>query len=448
LLLPEKTSINGICLLVLQQELRNLLVSPALWIMLIILSLLTGYSFFQAVELYSQASRTAVSFPQMAAAMNPLDGIFVPTFGAYYLSQTLLLPFVAIRLIGLDKQSGALKLLLQLPLSPLLLCCMKLLAMTLIWLFSLVPALFVLALWMFIGGHLYLPEILLLFAGHGLYAFTVIALGMFAATVSDALPTAAMFCLAFTLGLWVLDFSVAGQSGLSGLLSEISLTGLLRHFENGLLLSSSIVSFVAIGLLFFLASVVWLHPGRATSGNITRSAVLLLFVCLLAGTASVKPFHADVTENRKHSFNPADSHVLRQITDVFTLTIHLDSQDSRLRDLEKGLLAKLRRTVPGLRLQYVGSSGEAALFGASEDKQYGLFEYEYRGRRDQSYSSSEEEVFFIIYTLAGLHVDPESVAQYSGYPLVADAGGYWWIFYVILPLLFGCCGLYGRKGRM
>jgi len=87
--------------------------------MLIIVSWLVGYSFIQAVDLFSQASRTAVSFPELARGMNVLDGIFVPTFGAYYLSESLLLPFVAIRLIGLDKQSGALKLLLQLPLSPL-----------------------------------------------------------------------------------------------------------------------------------------------------------------------------------------------------------------------------------------------------------------------------------------------------------------------------------------
>jgi len=80
--------------LVFLQEIRSLLIAPSLWIMLIIISLLLGYSFFQALALFSQASRTALSFPEMASGMNPLEGIFVPTFGAYYLSQTLLLPFV------------------------------------------------------------------------------------------------------------------------------------------------------------------------------------------------------------------------------------------------------------------------------------------------------------------------------------------------------------------
>ncbi len=82
----------------LMQEIRALLVSPALWGMLIILSLLVGHSFIQAVELFSQASRTALPYPELAGGMNPLEGIFVPTFGAYYLVETLLLPFVIIRL--------------------------------------------------------------------------------------------------------------------------------------------------------------------------------------------------------------------------------------------------------------------------------------------------------------------------------------------------------------
>ncbi|RUM40187.1 MAG: ABC transporter permease, partial [Desulfobulbus sp.] len=145
--LPETSVCRQQARLLLQQEICGLLLAPALWIMLIILSLLVGYSFIQAVNLFSQASQTALSFPEMAQGMNPLDGIFVPTFGSYYLAETLLLPFVAIRLIGTDKQSGALKLLLQLPFSPFALCGLKITAMGLVWLLSLVPAAMVLLQW-------------------------------------------------------------------------------------------------------------------------------------------------------------------------------------------------------------------------------------------------------------------------------------------------------------
>ncbi len=52
----------------------------------------------------------------------------VPTMGALYLVVTLLYPFVVIRTVSAEKQSGALKLLLQLPYSTAALLAAKLIA--------------------------------------------------------------------------------------------------------------------------------------------------------------------------------------------------------------------------------------------------------------------------------------------------------------------------------
>lgn len=432
--------------LVLIQEMRGLLVSPALWIMLIIVSLLVGYSFLQAVDLFSQASRTALSFPELAGGMNPLEGIFVPTFGAYYLSQTLLLPFVAIRLIGLDKQSGALKLLLQLPLSPLTLCGLKITAMGLVWLSSLLPAASALIIWHNLGGHIYLPEIAILLAGHGLYSLTVISIAMFAATISDSLPTAAMFCLAATLGSWVLDFAAAGQGGLLGILGSLSLTGMLRQFENGLLSTAYVASFLSLALLFFLLTAIWLHPGRRIFVNLGKSFTCIALSCIVASSALLAPKYMDVTENRRHSFNPADTRALQKLSKALTITIHLYPQDSRLLDLEHDVLGKLRRSVPKLNVKYPQTES-AGLFNATESDNYGLIQYTYDGQHDQSYSNSENEILPIIYTLAGVQVVPDSVPTYSGHPLTAEATGSKWWFYIFLPMVFLCAGLYGRKGK-
>lgn len=144
--------------ILLLQEILTLLISPALWVMLTILSLLVGYSFIQAVELFSNASRTALSYPDLAAGMNPLEGIFVPTFGAYYLVETLLLPFVAIRLIGQDKQNGVLKLLLQLPPAPFFLNAVKLAAIGVVWLFILLPGVSALIIWQYLGEPFISPK--------------------------------------------------------------------------------------------------------------------------------------------------------------------------------------------------------------------------------------------------------------------------------------------------
>ena len=87
----------------------------ALWTMLLILCPFIGYSFFQAVALYGEASAAARDAPALASGLSPLDGVLVPTFGAFYLAVTLLFPFVAIRALGREKETGSLRLLVQLP---------------------------------------------------------------------------------------------------------------------------------------------------------------------------------------------------------------------------------------------------------------------------------------------------------------------------------------------
>ncbi len=446
--LPESTAQHhyNLARLILIQEVRSLLLSPALWIMLIIVSLLVGYSFIQAVDLFSRASQTALAYPELASGMSTLDGIFVPTFGAYYLTQTLLLPFIAIRIIGLDKQDGALKLLLQLPLSPLLLCCLKISAMGFVWLASLLPAALAFAIWHNLGGHIFWPEIAVLLTGHGLYSLTVITVAMFAAAVSDALPTAAMFCLTITLGSWVLEFAATGHSGMMGALANISLTGMLRQFENGLLSTTYAVSFLSIASLFFLLTVIWLQPGRPLRTKTGKSIACIVVLALFGWGAMSAPQFIDITENQRHSFNPADTRALQQLSKPLIITIHLDPQDSRLLDLEHDFLAKLRRSVPKLVIQYV-QSGSTGLFSTSGSDNYGIIEYEYDGKHDKSFSNSQNEILPIIYSMAGVQVTPATVPTYSGYPLVADASGSKWWFYLVLPLFFFISGVYAYRAK-
>ena len=118
-------------------ELRRLLAGRAFWALLLILAPLAGYGYIEAVRLFGEASRTALQFPEMARGMTPLDGILVPTLGAFYLGTTLLFPFVAIRALGQDRESGAAKLALQWPLSPSTLVAVKLAAVGAAWAVSL-----------------------------------------------------------------------------------------------------------------------------------------------------------------------------------------------------------------------------------------------------------------------------------------------------------------------
>src|SRR5262245_64114366 len=92
--------------------------------------------------------------------------MLAPTFGAYDLAVTLLFPFVAIRLIAAEKESGALKLVLQLPFGAGEMVAAKLLALAAGWLIAWLPGLIAIAMWRAYGGHLYAPETLELLVGH------------------------------------------------------------------------------------------------------------------------------------------------------------------------------------------------------------------------------------------------------------------------------------------
>lgn len=93
------------------KEFRELFAARAFWLLLLIVGLLAGHGFITAVRLYTEMSGSGgpAALPQ---GLSPLDGVLVPAWGAYDLAATLLFPFVAIRMISAEKESGALKLLL------------------------------------------------------------------------------------------------------------------------------------------------------------------------------------------------------------------------------------------------------------------------------------------------------------------------------------------------
>ena len=100
------------------KEFRELMASRAFWLLLLMMGPLVGHGFITAVDTYAEASGIAGGPAALSQGLSPLDGILVPTFGAYDLAVTLLFPFVAIRLVAAEKASGAWKLLLQSPASP------------------------------------------------------------------------------------------------------------------------------------------------------------------------------------------------------------------------------------------------------------------------------------------------------------------------------------------
>jgi hypothetical protein len=402
--------------------------------MLLILCPLVGFSFFQAVALYGEASAAARDQPQLATSLSPLDGILVPTFGAFYVAVTLLFPFVAIRALGREKETGALKLLVQLPYPIPTLVAAKLAAVTAAWLVTLIPTASALLLWLSFGGHLNALETSSLLVGHLLYGLLIGAIALFAAAISDNSATAAIVTLALTIGSWVLDFALAGQSGVLGWVSRLSLTQALRTFEQGLLSAALVLGMCVAIAGFVTLAAIWLHPGTSLDKKFARTILCVGIAGALLAIATQLRKSSDVSEDKRNSFPVADQRALAGLNEPLIITVHLAPEDPRYVDLQRNVLSKLERIVPNVTIRLV-TIGQSVIRSAGEVS-YGEIEYSYGGRSAKSRSTSHREALPLLYGLAGVPAPTPQIGQeYPGYPLVSDG----WIalpwFFVVLPLL-------------
>jgi ABC-2 type transport system permease protein len=402
----------------LVKELREILSGRALWTMLLLMCPLLGYSFFQAVSLYSDASTAGLQSPVLASSLSPLDGVLVPTLGAFYVAATLLFPFVAIRVLGQEKESGALRLLVQLPYRSPTLITAKLAAVLAAWMLSSIPALSALVMWRLLGGHLSAPETLNLLFGHLLYGLLVGAIALFAASVSESAATAAIVTLAFTIGSWVLDFTVAGHPGVLEWISRLSLTQVLRTFEQGLFSAALVVGIGTAACGFAALAAVWLPPGVQVRDKVIRSIACVFAVALALGLTTQVKFTIDVTEDRRNSFSAADQRLLASLAQPLFVTVHLAPEDPRYADLQRNVLAKMERAMPNVSIRL--AAGQQGLATSAGDDRYGEVEYTYGARSDVSRSTSPREILPMLYGLAGVGPPaPAPGSDYPGYPLVA-----------------------------
>jgi ABC-2 type transport system permease protein len=416
------------------KELRQIFGGRALWTLLLLACPLVGYSYFQAVSLYGEASAAAAQSPVLAVSLSPLDGVLVPTFGSFYVVVTLLFPFVAIRALGVEKETGSLRLLVQLPHRPAMLIAVKLAAVLVAWLACAVPALSALAIWRWSGGHLAAAETSSLVFGHLLYGILIGAIALFAAAVTESGATAAIVTLAFTIGSWVLDFMLAGRSGLLEQVANLSLTQVVRGFEQGLLAFDLVAGVLIVAAGFAGLAAIWLPPGVSIRHKWMRSGLCIALAAIALAAASQIRATRDVSEDQRNSFSPADQAQLATLTAPLAIAVHLSPEDPRYVDLRRNVLAKLERAMP---LVSIRLDTERRSFAASVgDDAYGEIEYRFAGRSDKSRSTSPREILPLLYRLAGL-APPKPIpgAEYPGYPHVADGEIALIWFLAGLPLL-------------
>jgi ABC-2 type transport system permease protein len=414
------------------KECRELLASRAWWVLLGAMGPLVGVSFISAVHTYAEASGLNGTAAGVGEAFSPLVGIWAPTFSACELAAAFLLPFVAIRVVSGDQQSGALKLELQRPMSSVTRVAAKGLVLLGGWCVASLPALAALALWRTYGGSIYAPELLTVALGHVLNAGLTIALAAAAATVTTHPSTAAILTLAVTVGTWIINFIAAVHGGWWERAAAYTPTAMVAEFQHGLVRLDVLLIAVVLIIAGMLVSAIWVRLG-VPIGRRFRESVLLgavTAVTILACLAVTTSW--DTSENRQNSFSRVDEAVLGQIRAPLTIVAHLAPQDPRRFDLEHRALSKLRRVLPSVRVEYV-SATSIGLFEQTADH-YGEIWYHLGQQSRLSRATTAEGVLDTIYELA--RVTPPSDAErdiFRGHPLGAPPRGAATVFYGIWP---------------
>ncbi len=406
------------------KEFRELAASRAFWLLLLMIGPLVGHAFITAVDSYSEASAPGA----LAQGLSPLDGVFVPAFGAYDIAVTLLFPFVAIRLVSSEKESGALKLMLQSPASLASMLSAKGIALIAGWIIAGIPGLAALALWKSYGGTIYTPEIANLLLGHLLRVLVAAGIAIAAAAIAKTAASAAIATLGFTVGTWALEFIAEGRGGWLHTVASYTPTAALRSFEQGLLRMNTALVMTIVGVAGFALAAAWLRDSR---WRIAKCATVLAIAALLLVAASLPRASWDLSENRRNSFSSAEEAALRQIRQPLRVTANLAPEDPRLADLDRNVLSKLQRVIDRIDIDYSARTRS----GLFEGDRYGEVWYEIGGQKKMLRSTTEPIVLETIFNLAGIPAPAAGDQNYRGHPLTAHPTAAAPIYYFLWPIV-------------
>jgi hypothetical protein len=429
----------------LNKEWRELLASWAWWVFLLLIGPLVGVSFINAVQTYAEASGLNGTSAGVGEAFSPLVGIWAPTFSACELAAAFLLPFVAIRLVAGDRQSGALKLELQHRASAFTRMIAKSLVLLLGWLIALLAAAAAILLWRAYGGSIFMPELATVAFGHLLNAGLTIALACAAASITEHPATAAILTLAVTIGSWIINFIAAVHGGFWEQIAGYTSTAMVAEFQHGLIRLDVVLIALTLILAGFSLAAVWTRLGVAVRRRAHESIALVAATAVIILLCTTVTSSWDLSENRMNSFSKADEQALLQLRAPLSIEVHLAPEDPRRFDLEHRALSKLQRLMPKLRVQYV-SATSIGLFEQS-NPHYGEIWYDLGGHRQMSRVTTPEGVLENIYSLAGVS-PPESDDDFRGHPLAVPPRFAALVFYVIWPLLAIVVGFLTQRRQL
>lgn len=430
-----------------RKEWRELMASRSWWMTLLLIGPLVGVSFISAVRTYGELSGVNGTAAGVGEAFSPLTGIWGPTFSACELAAAFLFPFVVIRLVAADRQSGALQIELQQPYPAAGRILAKALVLLAAWLIASAAPLVSIIVWRAYGGDLYPPEIASVFGGHLLNAGLAIALASAAATLTEHPSTAAIVTLGVTVGAWVLSFVAAVHGGVWDQLAHYTPAAMIAEFQHGLIRLQVVLAaliFISAGLG---TAAIWTRLGVPVRRRVLESALLIvLAITSLWMSAFARPSW-DLSEARMNSFTRPEERLLASLEEPLRMEAHLAPADPRRSDLERHAVTKLRRTVPDFDITYV-SATSTGLFEQTRDD-YGEIRYRLGARERVSRATTLNGVLDEIHALTGLAPEGEEDDDevFRGHPLAVTPTGAAVVFYAMWPAaVVGAAMMSRRRG--
>lgn len=427
----------------LEKESRELIASRAWWVLLLLMGPLVGLSFISSARTYAEVSGLNGGSAGVGEAMSPLIGVWAPTFSACELAAVFLLPFVAIRLVSGDRESGALKLELQQSIGSFTRVSAKAIVLLAGWLIAMLPPISAIVLWKSYGGSVYPPELLTLTFGHLLNAGLTIGLAAAMASFAEHHSTAAILTLSATIGTWILSFVASVQGGWWERAAAFTPAAMVAEFQHGLVELNVVLIALLLTFTGLALAAIWMRLGVKVKQRIFESmALVILAAAAIVASSFLRP-NWDASENRYNSFPEADERALRQIHAPLTIEVHLAPGDPRRTDLEAHALSKLRRILPHLTVRYL-SATSIGLFEQTNPG-YGEIWYELNGRRAMRRATTAEATLEAIYLVAGIPAPLESDELFRGHPLAVPTTGASILFYLVWPGLFLASAILARR---
>jgi ABC-2 type transport system permease protein len=428
----------------LAKEWRELVASRAWWVLLLAMGPLVGVTFAGAVRTYAELSGLNGAAAGVGEAFSPLIGVWAPTFSACELAAAFLLPFVAIRVVSSERQSGALKIELQHPMTAFGRMSAKAVVLFAGWIVATLPPVIAIVLWWSYGGSLHAPELVALIAGHLLNAGLTIALGAATAAMTEHPSTAAILTLTATVGTWIINFIAAVQGGVWEKIAGYTPTAMVAEFQHGLVRLDVVLVAAALIALGLTLAAIWTRLGVAVDRRVYESLAVAAFAAAVMFSSTFAITNWDASENRANSFSEGEELALKQIRGLLRIEAHLAAEDPRRVDLERHALSKLRRVMPRTEIRYIAATS-TGLFEQTAS-QYGEIWYELNGQRAMSRVTTAEGVLETIFSLAGVAPKAESEEEiFRGHPLAVPPKGAAAVFYGIWPALVGASAFLVRR---